>query len=325
MHAEARGVRHWITFGFSLALSVVVLYFIFHQIDGRLFKQLIKNQDRGLLAASAVFISLQIILAGERWRAILSALTRDRRPAALGVQAVYYASIFFNCLPIGTLGGDVARVLLARRFAVPIKQLVLSVLIDRIVMVTALVLLSVVTLPAIPDPLARNAWFGGIAILIVATVGFLLLEPIGRILGRWRDWQMVSLLLLATEELRYIGHGRGIVSLLFGVLSAASAAIGGYCIARSLDISVGPIAILAIMSVMSLAVALPISAAGWGVREVTLVTLFGLIGIHRSAALLLSVEFGLLTTLLSLPGGIIWLTLRDRANVPKLMTSQSQD
>ena len=63
---------------------------------------------------------------------------------------------------------------------------------------------------------------------------------------------------------------------------------------------------------MSFAVALPISAAGWGVREASLVTLLGLVGVDRSAALLLSVEFGLLTTLLSLPGGLIWLALRGR-------------
>ena len=69
---------------------------------------------------------------------------------------MYYASIFFNCLPVGTLGGDVARVLLARRFAVPVKQLVLSVLIDRIVMVAALVVLAALTLPAIVHPLART-------------------------------------------------------------------------------------------------------------------------------------------------------------------------
>jgi len=67
------------------------------------------------------------------------------------------------------------------------------------------------------------------------------------------------------------------------------------------------------MSLMSFAVALPISAAGWGVREASLITLLGLIGVDRSASLLLSVELGLLTTLLSIPGGVVWLMLRDRS------------
>ncbi len=306
-----KAIRQWLTFALSLLLSAVVLYFIFQKVDGRILRQLFETQNRALLIAAALLIVLQIILGGERWRAILSALARDRRPPAVDVQAVYYASIFFNCLPVGTLGGDVARVLLARRFALSVKQLVLSVLIDRIVMVAALVLLAALTLPAIAHPLARDAWFISIAILAAGVIGFLLLEPVEHILGRWRRWNILQVVLHAAAELRYIGRGRGILGLVYGVLSAASAALAGYCIARSLKIDIGPVAIAAAMSLMSFAVALPISAAGWGVREASLVTLLGLMGVDRSAALLLSVEFGLLTTVLSLPGGIIWLMLRD--------------
>ena len=304
------GIRHGLTFGLSLALSAVVLYFVFQKIDGHLFRQLFETQDHGLLLTAALFILLQIVFGGERWRAILSALARDRRPPVLRMQAVYYASIFFNCLPIGTLGGDVARVLLARRFTLPVKQLVLSVLIDRIVMVAALVLLAVITLPAIAHPLARTAWYACLVILLAGAVGFLLIEPIERVLTRWHRWKLVPTLLHAASELRYVGRGRGILGLAYGTLSGASAALAGYCIARSLKIDVGPAAMVAVMSLTSFAVALPISAAGWGVREASLVTLLGLVGVERSAALLLSVEFGLLTTLLSLPGGVLWLAMR---------------
>ena len=313
--ARSPGLRNWLTFGFSLALSAIVLYFVFQRVDARLLPQLLETQSHSLLIAAALFILLQIIFGGERWRAILSALIRDRRLPVLRIQAVYYASIFFNCLPVGTLGGDVARVLLARRFAVPVKQLVLSVLIDRIVMVAALVVLAALTLPAIVHPLARDAWFGSIAILTVGVAAFLLLQPVERILGRWRHWNLVGLVLHAAAELRYIGRGRGILGLLHGMLSGASAALAGYCIARSLNIAIGPVAVVAVMSLMSFAVALPISAAGWGVREASLVTLLGLVGVDRSAALLLSVEFGLLTTLLSLPGGLVWIAMRERPKV----------
>jgi hypothetical protein len=54
------------------------------------------------------------------------------------------------------------------------------------------------------------------------------------------------------------------------------------------------------------------------VREVSLVALLGVLGVDREAALVLSVELGLISTLLSLPGGLVWLTLRDhrKAAVP---------
>jgi hypothetical protein len=64
------------------------------------------------------------------------------------------------------------------------------------------------------------------------------------------------------------------------------------------------------MSIVPILSALPISLAGWGVREFSVVALLGLLGIKREAALLLSVEFGLIGTLMSLPGGAIWLAIR---------------
>jgi uncharacterized membrane protein YbhN (UPF0104 family) len=130
------------------------------------------------------------------------------------------------------------------------------------------------------------------------------------VLGRWRHRSFVYLLLRATEELRYLRQRGGVLGFSYAVLSAASAALSGYCIALSLGIPVGPIAMVAIMSMVTLVVALPISIAGWGVREVSLVALLGLLGVDRSAALLMSVEFGLLSTLVSLPGGVVWLLFR---------------
>jgi len=295
--------------GLSIALTIIALFFAFHGIDAHVFERLLATQDKGLLAAAAVFILLQIVLAAERWRAILSALTRGQTPSFLSVQAVFYASIFFNSLPLGTLGGDVARVWLARRFALSVKQLVMSVLIDRGVAVAALVVLACLTLPTIAHPLARAGWLGSVAILAAGAAAFLLLGIIERVLGQWRHRSFVYLLLRATEELRYLKRRGGILGLFFAVLSAASSAFAGYCVARSLGIGVGPIAMTAIMSLIILVVALPISMAGWGVREVSLVALLGLLGVDRASALLMSVEFGLLGTLLSLPGGVVWLRL----------------
>lgn len=306
-----RTQRHhrWLGPGLSIALTIVALFFAFHGIDAHVFERLLATQDRGLLAAAAVFILLQIVLAAERWRAILSVLTRGQTPSFLSVQAVFYASIFFNSLPLGTLGGDVARVWLARRFALSVKQLVMSVLIDRGMAVAALVVLACLTLPTIAHPYARAGWLGSAAVLAAGAAGFLLLRIIERVLGRWRHRSFVYLLLRATEELRYLKHRDGVIGLCFAVLSATSAAIAGYCIARSLGIDVAPLNMIAIMSMVTLVVALPISTAGWGVREISLVTLLGVLGVDRTPALLMSVEFGLLGTLLNLPGGLAWLKL----------------
>jgi uncharacterized membrane protein YbhN (UPF0104 family) len=302
--------QRWIVVALSVTLTAITLYFVFRGVDATVLQRLLARQDRSLLVGAAVLVLTQIGLGAERWRAILSALTRGRSLPRLNVQAVFYASIFFNCLPVGTVGGDIARVWLARRFALSVRQLVLSVLIDRMLVVVALIVLAVVTLPEVPHPLAMTAWFGSVAVLLVGVAGLTLLHPIERVIGRRRDLWLVHSVLRLAEELRYVTRRGGLLGLLYALLSAFCGTMAAYCIARSLDIGIGPIALIAVMSVVTFVAALPISLAGWGVREVTLVSLLGLLGIDREAALALSVEFGIITTLVSLPGGVIWLTMR---------------
>ena len=53
---------------------------------------------------------------------------------------------------------------------------------------------------------------------------------------------------------------------------------------------------------------LPISFAGWGVREVVLVVALAPFGVPLEAALATSVLLGLCLIAIGLPGGLIWLT-----------------
>lgn len=303
--------RHWLALGFSFALTAVTLFFVFRGIDRAAFARLLATQDRGWLAVAALFFLTQIGLGGERWRSILCALMRGPPPAMASVQAVFYASIFFNCLPLGTVGGDVARIWLARRFALSMSQIVLSILVDRVLTVAALIILALATLPTIWSPFAAAIWFGGAAILVAGVLGILLLGVIERMLGRWRRQRLIHIVLRMAEELRLLTKRSGLIALCFALASGACSGVVAYCIARSLGIGVGPVAMIAITSIMTLVVALPISVAGWGVRELSLVALLGLLGVDREAALALSVELGVIGTLLSLPGGIVWLMLRD--------------
>src|SRR5262249_8361581 len=97
---------------------------------------------------------------------------------------------------------------------------------------------------------------------------------------------------------------------LWALASTSCAALSTYVIARTLGITIGPMAIAAVMSLVTLVVILPISIAGWGVREVSFVAVLGLLGVEREAALLLSLGVGLLTMLVRLPGAVLWLIAR---------------
>ena len=305
--------RRWLILALSLALTTLTLYFVFRGIDRGMFERLITTQNPVLLVAAALLNVLQIGLGGVRWGTILSSMCKGTAPRLLNVQAVFYASIFFNYLPVGTVGGDVARVWLARRFPLSMREIVLSVLLDRILVVGALVILAAITLPSIAHPLAMRASIGCGVILLACVAGFLLLQPIERIAGRWREVWLIASILRTAEELRHTTRRVGLLALFYALLAAAAGSLSAYCVALSLGIDVGLTAMVAIMSFVAFATALPISLAGWGVREVSLVSLLGLLGVDREAALIVSVEFGIICTLMSLPGGVIWFALRDRS------------
>lgn len=55
---------------------------------------------------------------------------------------------------------------------------------------------------------------------------------------------------------------------------------------------------------------IPVSLAGWGIREGTLVALFSLIGADKAVILAMSILYGLMQIIVSLPGFIIYLSSR---------------
>ena len=95
--------------------------------------------------------------------------------------------------------------------------------------------------------------------------------------------------------------------LSVAILAQIGLSLATYIIARSLAIDIGPLDCLMLMQPVALITALPISIGGWGVREVTMVMLLGLIGVSSEAALALSVQIGLINLIVSLPGGLLWI------------------
>jgi hypothetical protein len=61
---------------------------------------------------------------------------------------------------------------------------------------------------------------------------------------------------------------------------------------------------------------LPISLAGWGVREGAAVVAFGAIGLPAAQALGVSIAFGLIVAAVSTLGGVLWLA--DRRQVAQM-------
>lgn len=75
----------------------------------------------------------------------------------------------------------------------------------------------------------------------------------------------------------------------------------------ALGISVDFVTFLLLVPLVFLVALLPISFAGWGVREAGAVWLFGIAGIAKESSLAMSISFGLLLVLAGLPGLFLFL------------------
>jgi hypothetical protein len=85
-----------------------------------------------------------------------------------------------------------------------------------------------------------------------------------------------------------------------------------WALARGLDMPVSVLDCLVLVPPVFLLTTLPISVAGWGVREAAMVSAFGFIGIAQSSSLVLSIVFGILNMITALPGGIAFLSIGGR-------------
>ena len=127
-------------------------------------------------------------------------------------------------------------------------------------------------------------------------------------------WRLVRGLALLAGDARkvFLVPGHALRVLGWGVVGHVNVALAVYILARGLDLDVGLVDCLALIPPVLLITTLPISIAGWGVRELSMVAAFGLIGVPDEGAVALSVVFGLVVAVMSLPGGLIWLLGEDR-------------
>ena len=291
------------------AVSALLLYLSLRAVHLETVWTRLAGAKAPWLAAAAVLGIVQLFLVAARWREIADAGT-----AALSFRAAvrfsFIGNFFSQVLP-STVGGDAARIFLLARSGGGWAHATYSVLIDRIVGVTFLAAIVGACLPwsmdIIHDPLARAVLvligFGAIAgAAIFLAIGFLPARLAARI-GVVRH--------LASASRMGWTLCRHPASLL--VLIATSLPIHFitvtivWCCAKSVAAPVSFAEVLFLLPPVLLVATVPISIAGWGVRESSMIVAFGYAGLAQSDGLTLSILYGLLSFAVGAIGGVVWI------------------
>jgi uncharacterized membrane protein YbhN (UPF0104 family) len=95
--------------------------------------------------------------------------------------------------------------------------------------------------------------------------------------------------------------------LILAAVSQALLCAAIFVLSRSVGIDVAFVQFMILLPPVILATILPISIGGWGMRETAMVFTLSLVGVEPERAFALSILVGILTLVMSLPGGVLWL------------------
>lgn len=271
----------------------------------------------GGLSALALLVipvfAVQFLIGAARWYWVLDTLRAGLSFAR--TFAILYVGIFFSIVLPGAVGGDAVRMWQTSRAGVPVPTAVSSVMLERVATVLGLVLLVAATQPILMDRIGpMPGWWIFPLLSLAGIAGTITLMLLDRLPERFRRFKLVRGLVQFAADTRsvFLNWSRAVPVLALSILGHANLSLCVFILARSLDIDVSLIDCLVLVPPVILLMTLPISIAGWGVRETAMVVAFGFVGVPKEAALVLSILFGLVTMAASLPGGLVWLGLKDR-------------
>jgi uncharacterized membrane protein YbhN (UPF0104 family) len=304
----------------KIAVSAALLYLSLRNTNFAALGERISRNSFGWIAGWMVLAALintaQILLAGLRWREIGA---RCAAPLST-VQAFRYNLIgaFFNQTLPSSIGGDAMRLWLVKRSGAGWRAATYSVFVDRAIGLIALALVVIVSLPwsyqLIDNPRGRSVLILVDLAALAAGIGFLIL---GRLPWKWlKTWWPThhahACSRIANQVLfdRKAGAPVALVSILIHVMTAAIA----WCAVRAISAPVEFFQVFLLVPPVVLITMLPISIAGWGLREATMMYAFGFAGLAPADGTLVSLLFGASSFLVGAAGGLVWIFSAEHAS-----------
>ncbi len=302
-------MRRYLGFIVKFAISVALIAYMATTFDLGDAAQRMAQADMRWLAVSAVIFTALLANNSLRWEIVIWALG-SRLGFWAALRMIYIAAFFNQALP-STIGGDAARMVLSRRAGLSLATAVNSVMLERVVAVLGLILLVVVTQPFLLARIGDNPAKYVFPLLAAAGIGGIcFLMMLDRTPERWRKWTVVRgiVQLGADAKSLFLHPGYAAGAIMLGVTGQLLVSAMFYTLAQALNLDhVDLLDCIVLVPPVILITTIPISIAGWGLREGAMVTLFAFVGVAQGDAFVLSILFGVVSLVLSLPAGLVWL------------------
>ena len=319
-------MRGFLVLAARILVSGALLYFALRGIDfAGIQSQLNQTSTSSFFSwmAIAIVVNLiQVAFGAMRWREISGYC---QAPLDLP-QAFRYNMIgtFFNQTLPSTIGGDAIRLWLLSRTGAGWRAATYSILVDRAIGLVALALVVVVSLPWSFELIHSDR--GRVALVLVdvaamsAGLGFLLINylPWRWVKTWWPTRHIYACSVIANQVIfnRTTGPKIAALSISIHVLTVVIA----WCAVRSISAPANFEQTFLLIPPIALITMLPISIAGWGVREATMMVAFGYAGLSQTDGTMISLLSGAISFVVGAIGGLVWVLSREKAEkIPEML------
>ena len=285
-----------------LAISLVLLLIVFWAVDAREVTSRLGEMRLSWVALAALISVAQICGSAWRWRFTAARLGIEL-PFGHALREYYLATFLNQILPGGVMG-DVSRAWrhARSRGSGDTGPVVRAVILERasgqaVMAIVATVSAVSVLLTLGVEPrlvlCAVAVLGGGVALLLL----WLRRRPHASdtLAGRvWHD----------TYAALFTGSAFAI-QLVSSVLIVASYLLTYLVAARAVGVETQVLTLLPLVAPVLVTMLLPVTVAGWGVREGAAAALWSSIGLTAVEGVVVSIGYGLLVLLTSLPGAVV--------------------
>ena len=288
----------------QLALSGLLLVFLWHLSGDRVLERL-EGADLGWVMAGLGCATVALFAAALRWR-FTARLIGAELDYGRAVREFYLATFLNSILPGGVVGDAIRAYRHGKRMPDEpgsMGRAVRTVVIERLANQTVVCLCMLVSLsmwPWLPGAF-ESAHIWGPPVAAAALIGSILLTI--AIFARRRGGGVVERFLRDVRQALLTPH-TFIAQLGLGLAVTGTCVVMFYCAARAVHEPLSVFHLIALVPGALLAMSIPISVGGWGLREASAVTLWTMAGLSPGAALASSILYGILSLLGALPGAV---------------------
>ena len=323
--------KKWLALTLKILVSGFLIGFLIQQVDLAAAKERALKVAPDMLALAVLLLVIQVFIANIRWRVVLLALIDLTLPYWRTLKILYIGFFFNQALP-SSVGGDAVRMVLVHRAGISLGQAISSVFLERVANLLALVIIVSVATPFFIAHIALDqqpwVWAGVAALLGLVLAGLVFLISLQRLPEKLHKWRLVrGLIGLAGDTRRvFLVPRHAVRALGWSIIGFINITVAVYFLSQGLQLNVTLADCMVLIPMVFLVTTLPISIAGWGVREGATVAALGLIGVPSEGALVLSLLSGIIFLVVCLPGGIVWMMSSEkRTDIANAMSSLETD